>query len=144
MFRPPLFASMNFGRQQVCVAYAAGVISLESEHYHRIVRHADHDCGSYAMSSPSIPLGLRCNELYKKAQNIRQAIPSCQAMLTSGEYMGYGRWRNEHPLMWSRHTTIHPRRRQESTRIMTMLLRSSETTTRAYIKSTANRLCGPG
>ena len=39
-------------------------------------------------TSPSIPFGLRCNELQHEAQNSRQAIPSCQVMLTSGEYMG--------------------------------------------------------
>ena len=145
MFRPLIVllltaqTSVDNGFALACTTCG---ISVKCEQCDRMLRHADQDDGPNGMYITFDPARVEMQRAVQEAQNVRQAIPSCQVMLTSGEYMGYGRWRNHPPLMWSRHTTIHPRRWQESTRIMTMLSWSSKVTMQAYIKSTADRLCG--
>ena len=43
------------------------------------------------------PARVEMQRALQEAQNVRQAIPSCQVLLTSGEYMGYEQWRDDHP-----------------------------------------------
>jgi hypothetical protein len=94
---PPTTSVTNFGRQEyACTCTMSGLASIFNSVtgcFGTLITTAD----PFLCTSPTIPLGVRCNELHSKAHNTRQAIPSCQVMLTSGEYMGYEQWRNDHP-----------------------------------------------